>query len=100
MNQRLLSLLLLGCSAAGLHAQTTNPAPAPPETEIFADTFDFEMKSKVAVYQHHVRVLDPKMKLTCEILTAKLPEAGGKLDHILAETNVVIDFTDDRGEIS
>jgi lipopolysaccharide transport protein LptA len=99
MKSRLLFLLLLGFAAVRLHAQPVAGGPTA-ETEIFADTFDFDMKSKVAIYQHNVRVIDPKMKLTCEALTAKLPEAGGKLDHIVAETNVVIDFSDDHGERS
>ena len=34
---------------------------------------------------------DPEMKLTCEWLVADLPQTGGRVDHIVAETNVVID---------
>ncbi len=69
-------------------------APPPGDTEIFCDKFDYNTKTKVAIYQGHVRVDDPQMKLTSEMLTASLPEKGGRPDHIVAETNVVIDFTE------
>jgi len=51
-----------------------------------------------AIYRGHVRVDDPQMKLTCAQLTTDLPQAGGRPNHIVAETNVVIDFTDDKGQ--
>jgi lipopolysaccharide export system protein LptA len=38
------------------------------------------------------------MKLTCEQLVADMPPAGGRPNHIVAETNVVIDFTDTKGQ--
>ena len=38
------------------------------------------------------------MKLTCEQLVADLPPAGGRPNRIVAETNVVIDFTDTKGQ--
>jgi lipopolysaccharide export system protein LptA len=44
-----------------------------------------------------VRVDDPQMKLVCEQLVADVPQAGGRMNHIVAETNVVIDFIDDKG---
>ena len=74
--------------------KATGKTNAPPagDTEIFCDTFDYNTKTKVAVYQGNVRVDDPQMKLTSKILTANLPEKGEKPDHIVAETNVVIDF--------
>ena len=45
-----------------------------------------------------MRVDDPQMKLTCELLVADVPQAGGRPNHIVAETNVVIDFTDTKGQ--
>jgi lipopolysaccharide export system protein LptA len=44
-----------------------------------------------------VRVDDPQMNLVCERLVADVPQAGGHVNHIVAETNVVIDFMDDKG---
>ena len=38
------------------------------------------------------------MKLACEQLIADVPQAGGHVNHIVAETNVVIDFTDNKGQ--
>jgi hypothetical protein len=35
--------------------------------------------------------------LTCEFLVADLPQSGGRINHIVAETNVVIDTTDEKG---
>src|SRR5581483_3343728 len=55
-----------------LHAETTTNGAPPTETEIFSGRFDYEMKTGLAIYRVNVRVNDPKMKLTCEILTANL----------------------------
>jgi lipopolysaccharide export system protein LptA len=44
-----------------------------------------------------VLVADPKIRLKCEQLVVDLPEAGQHLSHVAAETNVVIDFTDEKG---
>jgi lipopolysaccharide export system protein LptA len=38
------------------------------------------------------------MKLRCELLTVDLPQSGGRVSHIVAETNVVIDATDSKGQ--
>ena len=84
-----------------VHAQTNTPAapPAPrAPTLIHADSADFDLNGRQAIYHRHVRVDDPQMKLTCEELVADLPQTGGRPDHIVAETNVVIDFTDTKGQ--
>ena len=73
------------------------PKPRPP-TRIEADRADFDLATREATYFENVRVDDPDMKLSCEWLTANLPQAGGRMDHIVAETNVVIDFTDEKGQ--
>ena len=41
---------------------------------------------------------DPEIKLHCEWLVADLPQTGGASTNIVAETNVVIDATDDKGQ--
>lgn len=74
----------------------TNAVPKPP-TEIFSDSGEFDLKTRVAVYLGNVRVVDPQMKLSCEKLTVVVPEEGGRVDHIVAETNVVIDAADNEG---
>ncbi len=80
-----------------LEAQTGTNAPAGPPTEIFSDGFEFESKTGTTVYHGQVRVNDPKMKLRCETLTAKLPASGGRIDRIVAERNVIIDASDESG---
>lgn len=81
---------------------TTNaPAPKPQPrgpTRIESDSVDFDLTAREATYQGQVRVDDPEMKLSCERLVADLPQTGGRINHIVAETNVVIDATDDKGQ--
>ena len=82
---------------------TTNapvPKPQPPRqpTRIESDSVDFDLTARRAIYHGRVRVNDPEMKLNCEWLAADLPQAGGRIDHIVAETNVVTDFTDEKGQ--
>jgi lipopolysaccharide transport protein LptA len=82
-----------------LPAQTNAPAAPRAPTRIYSDSVDFDMNTnaRTATYRGHVRVDDPQMKLTCAWLVADLPESG-HMNHIVAETNVVIDFTDDKGQ--
>ena len=84
-----------------VHAQTNTPGTPPvPRAPMFihADSADFDLNGHQGIWRWHVRVDDPQMKLTCERLVADMPQAGGRPNHIVAETNVVIDFTDDRGQ--
>jgi lipopolysaccharide transport protein LptA len=80
---------------------TTNAPPSPtktnPPTQIDSDSADFDLNGRVAVYRGNVRVDSPRMKLTCVQLTVNLPPEGGRVNHIVAETNVVIDATDEKG---
>lgn len=82
---------------------TTNaPAPKPqshPETLIQADgPADFDLGGRRVVYHEHVRVDSANMKLTCEWLAADLPQTGNRVTNIVAETNVVVDATDEKGQ--
>jgi lipopolysaccharide transport protein LptA len=104
-----LIVIAVWCSLM-VHAQTNAPVPGPPPsvttnsptarppTQIHSDSWDFDMTARQAVYHGHVHVDDPQMKLTCAQLTTDLPESGGRPSRIVAETNVVIDFTDDKGQ--
>jgi lipopolysaccharide export system protein LptA len=81
----------------------TNPPARPPTlrdlTQIHAGGgADFDLSGREVVYHGPVRVDDPQMKLTCEQLTADVPQASGRPNRIVAETNVVIDFTSDTGQ--
>jgi lipopolysaccharide export system protein LptA len=83
-------------------ATTNSPDATPPPrapTRIDSDnSADFDLNGRQAIYRGHVRVDDPEMKLTCALLVADVPQAGGRPNHIVAETNVVIDFTDSKGQ--
>jgi lipopolysaccharide transport protein LptA len=81
------------------NAPTPKPQPPRQPTKIEADgPADFDLAGRRVIYHSHVRVDDPEMKLSCERLTADLPQEGGRINHIVAETNVVIDFTDEKGQ--
>jgi lipopolysaccharide transport protein LptA len=76
----------------------TNTASVDPEaTEIFADSANFDTKTRVAVYVGNVHVINPQIRLTCGVLTARIPESG-KIDSIVAEQDVVIDAVDNKGK--
>ena len=82
-------------------AQTNSagvPKPARPPTLINSDHAEFDLTARRAVYHGHVQVDDPQMTLTCALLTADLPQAGGVMKHIVAETNVVIYSVDEKGQ--
>ncbi len=94
----LIALLVL--AGGGLRAQTNviaAPKPRAP-TLITSEHADFDLAGRHAVYRGNVHVDDPQMKLTCEELTADLPQSGGHIDHLVALTNVVMDSVDDKGQ--
>jgi lipopolysaccharide export system protein LptA len=95
-------IFLLAAGWCGvLAAQTNAPAPgakAHPPTEIDSDAADFDLNAHQAVYRGHVKVVDPQVKLTCGWMIVDLPSAGGHLNHVVAETNVVVDFKSEKGE--
>ena len=64
--------------------------------DIFSDSANFDLKTRIAVCIGHVRVIDPQMKMTCGIMTARVPESG-KIDSIVAEHDVVIEGVDNLG---
>jgi lipopolysaccharide export system protein LptA len=82
-----------------LRAQTNTTLPLPRGmTRIDSQSADFDLAGHKAVYRGHVRVNDPGMKLYSEWLVVDLPQSGGHVNHIVAETNVVIDLTDEKGQ--
>ena len=94
-------LAVVGCGAA-LLAQTNSPSKPKPErkpTLIDADTLEFKLESLNLVYTGNVKVNDPQIQLTCDILTARFRTNGSQveIENIIAETNVVIDAIDWEG---
>lgn len=88
---------------------TNPPAPGSPEDvfktargpiSIHSDgPADFDLNRHWTTYRDNVIVTDPQMKMTCEWLEANLPmQSGEHLTNIIATTNVVIDFTDNKGK--
>ena len=107
--KRLLLILAIVTLPFALLAQdeTTNAPPATTvaptnsartnTTEIFSDHVEFQMKTNIAIYTGHVRVIDPRLNLTCDTLTIRVPKSESRPDYILAEQNVVIDAKDKDG---
>lgn len=89
---------LLSVPAPTAVADTNAPAKPRAPTVITSDAADFDMNTHQGIYRGHVVVQDPDVKLTCAWLAIDLPESGSHLNHVLADTNVVVDFTDEKGE--
>lgn len=86
-------------------AQTNLPAtkvkaPTKPKTptEINSDAADFDMNIHQAIYRGHVVVVDPQVRMMCAWMLVDLPTGGDHLNHVLAVTNVVVDFVDQKGQ--
>jgi lipopolysaccharide transport protein LptA len=100
----LMTLLVLAIDGGRLQAQTNVSAMPKPTramnavTHISSVSAEFDLVARRAVYRSNVRVDDPQMKLTCEQLTADLPQSGGHVDHLVALTNVVMDSVDEKGQ--
>jgi lipopolysaccharide transport protein LptA len=60
----------------------------------------FDLNNHWVTYRDTVSVTNLQMKLTCEWLMANLPQGKEHVTNIVAETNVVINYTDDKGEKS
>jgi lipopolysaccharide export system protein LptA len=95
-------IFLLLAVAGGMVVAQTNVPPqnVPPHqpTVISSDSADFDLGTNRAIYRGHVLVVDPKVKMQCELLVVDLPTKGEHLQHVSAETNVVIDFMDEKGQ--
>jgi lipopolysaccharide transport protein LptA len=94
-------LIALFLAAGEISRAQTNTVAAPPPrapTIINSDRADFDLTARKAFYYGNVRVDDPQMKLTCAKMVADLPQTGGHINRIVAETNVVIDSVDEKGQ--
>jgi lipopolysaccharide transport protein LptA len=102
--KKLLILLLLGVAGYGwtqTNAPATNApvrkATVAPQMDIYSDHSYFDDAKRQMIYYSHVVVKYPAMKLTCEQLTVEVP-ATGQPTNIVAETNVVVHYTDQKGQ--
>ena len=113
---RLLLLAFVICCATAQAQDTTNsPPPASPVAAadptgsealqglrgnlvINSRTSEFDLKSNTVIYLGSVRVEATNTILLCEYLSSALPSQGGKIERVVARTNVVIDLTDEKGQ--
>lgn len=86
-----------GMLRAQTNAVTAQASPRAP-TIINSERADFDIAARKVFYYGNVRVDDPQMKLTCAQMVADLPPEGGHISRIVAETNVVIDSVDEKGQ--
>ena len=103
MKKIILLLAVLRCGLARAQTNARGPAAKPAAramTEISSAAADFDLNSHQAVYRGHVVVNDPEMKLRCDQLVVFIPQNGERLNHIEAQTNVVIDFADNHGQMT
>jgi lipopolysaccharide export system protein LptA len=73
-------------------ARTNGPAEAAPGIDIFSDQFEYSEQSGRGVYQGNVRVAGTNLAATAGRLTILLPMAERRLQSLLAEQNVIVDY--------
>jgi len=99
--QALLAACLLLAPGGQLRAQANLPAKNTPQQqlEIDSDSGYFDGLTNQMVYLGHVFVTDHvKAKMTCERLTVNIPQDGGHPTNIVADTGVVLDLVDGKGQ--
>jgi lipopolysaccharide export system protein LptA len=99
---KIFCLIAMMAAAAGAAALAQSNTNAPPQllrvTDIHSHSAVFDGNGHTVTYRGDVRVIAPDMKLTCALLVADLPPSGGRVSHIVAETNVVMDAVDSKGQ--
>jgi hypothetical protein len=94
--------MIAGFGRAQTNAPASKPgAPLPMDTkienlDIHSEHGYFNDPTRQMVYYSHVIVTYPGMKLTCERLTIDVPTVG-QPTNIVAETNVIVHYTDQKG---
>lgn len=94
-------ITLLTLLGGWLFAQTNvvnEPKPPRAPTVIDSDRADFDVSARRATYHGNVRVDDPQLKMTCDLMVVELPLSGGHINHLVAMTNVVMYSVDDKGQ--
>jgi lipopolysaccharide export system protein LptA len=99
---KMFCLIALVAVTAGTTARAQSNTNTTPQSlrvkDIYSDSADFDGNSHTVTNRGNVRVIASDMKLNCALLITALPESGGRVSHIVAETNVVIDVTDSKGQ--
>jgi lipopolysaccharide export system protein LptA len=95
----MIALMVVAAGTAARAQSNTNAAPSLLRVkDIYSDSADFDWLGHTVTNRGNVRVIAPDMKLTCALLTADFSQTGWHLSHIVAETNVVMDATDSKGQ--
>ena len=89
----LIALIAVTAGTAARAASSTNAPPQMRLTDIYSDGSYYDGKTQKVTYHDNVRVIGSDMRLSCELLVADSPQSGGRLSHVVAETNVVFDAT-------
>ncbi len=82
---------------ASASTPATVSASTRPETHIYSDTVELGIKTRSALYRGNVRLEDPRIHLTCEQLSADVPQEGNRVERVVAQTNVVVLLIDEQG---
>lgn len=103
MKNELVILLLLTMPTGSLVAAETNSAAAAQRTttDIFSDTAEFFGKSDdgkiTAVYRSNVRVEHPRLTMTTDLMTIRLPKQADRPESMISEGNVDFTSVDSKG---
>jgi len=99
---RILCLIAWMALATGTTARAemgTNTAPYFLRLlDIHADIAEGILGGHTFTNRGHVHVSSQGFDMSCEQLVASSPDSGGRVNHIIAETNVVITATDSKGQ--
>jgi lipopolysaccharide export system protein LptA len=81
--------------------ETNHPAASHTREKITIHSegpYQMDLNNRWITYQDRVCVIDRQMVMTCEWLMANLPQPGEHITNIVAQTNVVGDFVDDKNQ--
>ena len=95
-------MLIIASTNSTMATGGTNHPAAPRQREKITihseGPYQMDLNDRWVTYQDRVRVTDRQMVMTCGWLMANLPEHGEHLTNIVAQTNVVGDFVDDKNQ--
>jgi lipopolysaccharide export system protein LptA len=95
----LIAVMAVTVGTAARAQSNTNAALLSPRLmHIDSDRQDIDGNGHTVTCSGNVHASEPGLNLTCALLTADLPQSGGRVSHIVAETNVVIDVTDAKNQ--
>ena len=98
ISNRVHTIVLPDLASKDVARGTNQPAPTTPiqtetnRVEVFSREFEFQKDSGEGLYQGDIRVVGENFNLTSDRLTVLLPIEERRLDHVTAQTNVVIDY--------